>query len=351
MELRVLFNKGKQKAFLERVKYNLSVSSLRGILQFGFEVPYSTLKGYYHERMSIPKNFFEDLCHVAKISPQTLEIKYIQSNWGQIIGGKKGMYAVQKKYPEEIKKWRKLAMLNSPVIGNANLKKIKIPKLNEKLAEFVGAYLGDGTLTPYQLRIAGDYRYDIPYYNYLSDIIFELFGIYPSIQKDKRLNNTSLLVISSKRVCSFLRDTLGIEYGDKIRNKTVIPKQIIENKNLTIACLRGLIDTDGSVSRRGINGSQFCIQFTNHNPFLLEQVIAIGKELKIFSFSDKTGAGTNNWENIERYFRIVGSSNLKHIIRFDLRSKGINVYRKEIEPYLKKGLYSNLILPFKTKGA
>ena len=125
MEQRVRFSKGKQREFLNLVKERLMVSSLRGILQFGFDMPYSTLKGYYNERILFPKSFFENLCHLAKVDPKNLNIHYLNSNWGQIIGGKNGMNVLQKKYPEKIKKWRKLATLNSPVIGDANLKKIK----------------------------------------------------------------------------------------------------------------------------------------------------------------------------------------------------------------------------------
>ena len=126
--------------------------------------------------------------------------------------------------------------------------------------------------------------------------------------------------------------------------------EVAENENLTIACLRGLIDTDGSVSRRGRNGSQFCIQFTSHNKPLLKQVNKIGRELGIFTFYDKVGTGTNKWANILRYFEIVGSSNLKHIIRFHLRTKGKTIYLNELPEYFKKDLYKNLDLPFKTKG-
>ena len=67
-----------------------------------------------------------------------------------------------------------------------NVKKIKIPELDERLAEFIGVYLGDGTLTKYFIRISGDYRYDIPYFNYLKDLIYKLFGVNATITKDKK---------------------------------------------------------------------------------------------------------------------------------------------------------------------
>jgi hypothetical protein len=351
MEERVLFINGGQRKFIKTVKEKLEVSSIRGLLQFGFEVPYSTLKNYYNEINLLPKSFFLDLCHISKLDPRKLNIKYLKNNWGQVIGGKRGMATLQKKYSEEIKKWQKLGSLNSPRIGSSNCKKVNLPLLDEKLAEFIGAYLGDGTITPYQIKIAGDTRYDSYYYLYLSNLVFDLFGISPKIHNIKG-RNTSELVICSKKICSFLNKNFGIKYGAKIRNQTKIPFQILNNKKFTLSCLRGLIDTDGSISRRGRKGSQFCIQFTNHNKTLLNQVIKIGRELGIFTFSSQTGTGTNKWVNIERYFRIVGSSNLKHIIRFHLRKfENKTIYRKDLLSYFKQDLYNGLDLPFKLSGS
>ncbi len=351
MEQRVLFSEGEQRKFLNLVKDRLSSPSIKGMLQFGLNVPYSTLKSYYKEEFSLPKNLFDDFCHLVKIDKDRLDVAILESNWGQIKGGKKGIRILQEKYPEEIKKWRMLGLKNSPVFkGDFSIsKKIKIPELDEKLAEFIGAYLGDGTLNKYQLKIAGDYRYDNLYYNYLSRLVQELFGISASVQRIKN-NNTSLLIIYSKNVCSFLNKNFNIKYGHKIKNKTIIPEQILEDKKLSIACLRGLMDTDGSVSRRGRKGSQFCIQFTSHNKFLLKQVYDLGKKIGIFTFYDKTGAGTNKWENIKKYFQIVGSSNPKHIVRFHLRTQGKTIYRYEVPNYFKQDLYRNLDLPFKLEG-
>ena len=88
MENRVLFRKGKQKEFLDFVKDRLRVNSLRGILQFGFDVKYSTLKDYYNERLLMPVSFFESLVYMAKMK-KVNGIKYVRGNWGQVKGGKK----------------------------------------------------------------------------------------------------------------------------------------------------------------------------------------------------------------------------------------------------------------------
>ena len=89
MDDRVLFKKGQQRKFLDLFISNLGCISLHGILQFGFNIPYSTLKNYYSERRLLPRQFFEELCHIAKIEPSDLRVKYLRGTWGQVKGGKK----------------------------------------------------------------------------------------------------------------------------------------------------------------------------------------------------------------------------------------------------------------------
>ncbi|PIN91624.1 hypothetical protein COU61_02105 [Candidatus Pacearchaeota archaeon CG10_big_fil_rev_8_21_14_0_10_35_13] len=345
---RIKFEKGKQKEFFNLVKDRLKINSVRAIRQYGIEISYSTLKSYYSGRLSLPKTLFDNLCYLAKINHKEIEYESRNPNWGQKIGGRNGIKEVFRKYPHRLNGWRKKGQKNSPIFNEeSNLKSIKIPKLNEKLAEFVGIYLGDGTITPYQLRIAGDYRYDLPYFDYISKMIYELFGLRAVIQRVNNLN-TMVLTISSKNLCTYFNKELGIAYGSKIKNKTVIPKEIIAKSKLALACLRGLIDTDGSISRRGRGGSQFCIQFTSHNPPLLDQVFDIGKGAGVFSYRDNAGAGTNKWGNIVNYFKVVGSSNLRHIVRFYERFENKNtIYQKDIIKYYRKSLYNAIDLPFK----
>lgn len=340
---RIKLKQGQQKELI--INAAKKIGSLKQ-LSIKISVPYSTLKKHNQELFLLPENLFNKILNLSSIKKEDLDITYLSNNWGAKIGGKKGMATLQRKYPKEIIKWRKKAIMNSRL---NNAKKIKIPPLNEKLAEFIGAYLGDGTLTKYFVRISGDYRYDLPYFDYLSNITYELFDIKPSIRKEKN-RNTLYITILSKKVCSFLNKNFNIRYGHKIKNKTSIPKKILENKKLSIACLRGLIDTDGSISRRGRKGSQFCIQFTSHNKKLLEQVNNIGKEIKIFTFYDKTGTGTNNKEKILEYFKKVGSSNLRHIVRFHERFYNKNtIYQREVIKYYQKDLYKSLNLPYKIK--
>jgi hypothetical protein len=87
--MRVKFHKGQQKKFLDEVIRKTNSPSLRGIIQFGFNIPYSTLKNYHNESRFLPKTLFNDFCSVAEISSDDFKVSYINENWGKIKGGKK----------------------------------------------------------------------------------------------------------------------------------------------------------------------------------------------------------------------------------------------------------------------
>ena len=87
-EQHVLLRKGRQRFFLQQVMKKLHAPSLRSLNQFGFSIPYGTLKCYYTEKRLLPRNFFESLCYLAKLNPQIYAPTYLSENWGQIKGGK-----------------------------------------------------------------------------------------------------------------------------------------------------------------------------------------------------------------------------------------------------------------------
>lgn len=346
MDARVKFQTGKQKEFIQQVLKNLNSPSLKNLLSYDSDISYSALKKYAREESLMPLNLVRELCELSKIDFKSLNLEYLNSNWGAIKGGKAGIKITLAKYKDKLERWRKRGW-EKGMKSFSEPKKIKEPPLNEKLAELIGVYLGDGTLTKYFMKISGDCRYDLHYFNYLSGLVFNLFGLKVKISKEKK-RNTAYLTIFSKNFCSFFKEKYHFSYGDKIKNKSKIPEVIMKDKKLSIACLRGLVDTDGSVSRRGRNGSQFCIHFCAYSPELLNQVKLLGKKFEIFTYFSDKGMGTNSSENVRRYFKLVGSSTLKHIIRYRARFyENKTLYLKDVPKYFKKDLYREMSLPFK----
>ena len=87
---RVKFKKGEQRKFIQNVLSEINCPSLRAFLQFGLGVPYSTLKNYFVEVRLIPEDLFRDLCYLAKMKVEDLDVEYLGEHWGKVRGGKKG---------------------------------------------------------------------------------------------------------------------------------------------------------------------------------------------------------------------------------------------------------------------
>lgn len=86
--MRVKFQKGKQREFLKKVLVNLNCPSLNALNQFGFNIPYSTLKNYYSEARTLPFLLFKDLSYISKINENDFKVKFLEDNYGKILGGK-----------------------------------------------------------------------------------------------------------------------------------------------------------------------------------------------------------------------------------------------------------------------
>ncbi len=335
-------DKGKQRfLIIETSKQFGSVKKLA----IELKIPYSTLKKYCQEEFLLPENLFVKLFFLSGFDKNFSNITYLPKYWGASLGGKKGIKTLQKRYAGKLSMWRKKGLKK---FQYTNLKSIKIPELDETLAEFIGAYIGDGTLTKYFIRISGDYRYDLPYFDYLNVLVSKIFGVNSCVYKSK-IYNTCNFTILSKNICSFLSKEFGLKFGDKLRNNTLIPNKILRNRKLAFACLRGLVDTDGCVSRRGRNGEELSISFFSANPKLVNQVKKLSDGEGFFSYvsKNKTEIGTNSKKKALLYFKKIGSSNLRHIVRFNEFLVGNKVYQKDVGTYYQKDLYRDINLPFK----
>ncbi|GAG27298.1 unnamed protein product, partial [marine sediment metagenome] len=183
-------------------------------------------------------------------------------------------------------------------------------------------------------------KYDKPYFYYIKNLIKNLFRIEPKINITK--NNLLVLTVSSKELCEFIHKKFNLPYGNKIKNKIKIPTQIIKDKILIKACLRGLIDTDGFI---GKSNNRLKIIFTSYNKGLLRQVALLNRNL---GFSDKYYKNNNieicSKYKIISYLNTIGSSNIRHIIRFkEMLNNNKLLYKEEVLGYYSK--YSNLKLP------
>lgn len=339
---RVRFKENDSKKFFLRV---LNGRSLRKFCQQN-SFSYSRLKTYYRGEFTLPYNLFKKLIKINKLAINGLEYEIISKNWWQSEAGKKGAKGLLKKYDKKtLNKWRRIGWKKFiREFSNNNLKEVSLPEtINEDLAELVGVYLGDGTLTKHFIRISGDKRFDLPYFKYLNKLTKKVFKIDGTIRKERN-RNVLYFEIRSKKVCDYFQKSLNIKTGDKIKNRTLIPEAILKDKKLFFACLRGLIDTDGSVSK---DNNVLSIRFYSKNSFLLGQLKESNFLDGVFSIkSNKYETGTKSLEKINQYFSLSGSSNLRHIVRYCEYLKGNLIRKPEVLKYYP--VYENTELPFIT---
>ena len=178
--------------------------------------------------------------------------------------------------------------------------------------------LGDGniclTYNVRHVRIASNSIDEKDYaLNFLMPLCKHLFGIQPSLIKSKF--NCVYVSMNSTRLIEFL-STIGLKPGNKIRNKSTIPKWIWRDERFLKACLRGLMDTDGGLYELKPHWPglvQMC--FKNHNTALLEDTQRAFRKLgyRISNISWNKIYLTRKADT-KRYVDEIGFNNLKHLV-------------------------------------
>ncbi|MFH1377116.1 MAG: LAGLIDADG family homing endonuclease [Candidatus Woesearchaeota archaeon] len=207
-------------------------------------------------------------------------------------------------------------------------KQIKVPQKSEKLAEFIGVMLGDGCVTNYEnkvkkqyfsgIRVTGNSKNDFYYLTeYVYNLIFDLFGVRASYYISKNSNAINLYV-NRINLVKLLR-SFGLNSGNKKKNNQKIPDWIFNDKNYLKACVRGLIDTDGSVCP--LTGRNYpCIWFKSAIPNLRDSFSEAMDilDIKINKWSGKDTPQTyiGRKDMVRKYYNNIGFSNKYHNDRF-----------------------------------
>lgn len=197
------------------------------------------------------------------------------------------------------------------------VKKYKLPiRFNEKLAEYVGIMLGDGCITPGQFNITLNSVADREYVYFVSQLEKNLFGEEPKLYKRKD-SKALVLYYNSRFIIRYLL-SIGLKIGNKVRQQVDVPNWIKNSLVYRIACVRGLMDTDGGVflHRYKVNGKDYFykkICFSNRSiPLLIfvkETLAELGFTPKIIINVVNKQVWLYNTREVVDYLRKVGTSN------------------------------------------
>ncbi len=300
--MRVILKKGKQKELILLAKGEYSWSFLSKILKINENYLRNDVK---NERVTLDEDIYLRLCKFSGTSFDKYILRKVDENWGRCKGGK-----------------------NSP----KNIKEIGQINFSENLAEVFGILLGGGHIQRYEdgnkircysLIVAGNSHTDKDFVSVYVPSLFEnVFGTKGSLffSKDK---NSVYYKIYGKRVVDFIISN-GISSGNKKENNQKIPNWIKRNKKFLSKCIKGLIDTDGSVHLDSKFSKNIRISYSSYIPSLLndvrEALILLGfspseiiRDRQIFLSSK---------HDVNKYIKEIGFSNKKNLNRLILFRKG-----------------------------
>lgn len=330
--MRILFPKNKQRKFIEKILSKISVfeaAKLCGLSE-------RTIRDWRREKFLISQDAAYKLCKKTGVNfPSKFKLKddYWYAYKGAKIGSKIGAAVCIKKYgniggdPEYRKRkwyewWEREGKHREREIFHS--KEIRRPRYSKKLAEFVGIILGDGSIMERQVIVTLHKYDDKEYSHFVVNMFKSLFNVPVSITWKKHQGFKAIdCVVSRKRLVEYCVDTLGLKIGNKTRQQVDVPDWVKNKLSYKISCVRGLIDTDGSLflHKYKVNGKEYKykkIEFSNSSKPLVRYVNSVFREVGINSriARQEKEVRIDSISDVKKYFCVIGSHNPKHLKKY-----------------------------------
>lgn len=218
---------------------------------------------------------------------------------GRSKGGKRGMQVLRE---------RGLVPLAKPFFAPQ--------EYSSELAEFIGILLGDGHIGREQWSIALNASKDQDYAMYVKNLITSLFHFTPAMSTR---NDYHVIVLGGSGIRSIQYFVnLGLKIGNKVKQQVGVPVWIRHSTPFRVACLRGLVDTDGGIFKHKykVNGKQYVytkLCFSNRSLPLLHFVYralqSIGLTPKLIDEVENKKVWLYNQTEVLRYLDLIGTHN------------------------------------------
>ncbi len=334
---RILFQKGQQTGFILSCKQNLQCSWVT--LSMILNVNTRTLRDWSKEVYKMPYSSAILLSQKTKISlPQDMKIIQWNDHLKEIshVGGT-NRYKMYGSIGDETKRkeaWSKWWEKEGKFKKNKILqrKHIVLPKKDSLLAEFVGIMMGDGGISNFTISITLDTFSDKDYITYVTSLLANLFGTKPKlyIRSDCRATN---VVVQRRNVVDFCKK-IGLRIGHKLHQNLDMPNWVKKDRNFSIACIRGLVDTDGCFFQHSyrVNNKKYTytkIAFTSASPLLRDTVkkILINLGFCVRISRDGKDIRIDGQKDVQRYIELIGTNNPKNHKRIISR-RGVGVVER-----------------------
>ena len=234
-------------------------------------------------------------------------------------------------------------------------------KENSQLAEMVGIILGDGNLYigkgHYRLRVSSNRTEETEYRKHTKQLMTQIFKIIPN-EYDRKGKNATDLVIQNKAIINNLVEK-GLKTGNKVLNCVSVPDWIKQKDEFKISCLRGLIDTDGSIYLRNTQKS-IGINFKNSSLPLVKDFKSMCDSLGIktqdipkpkISHDPKTGKSYRGYQvTIENKFEVTKFLYVVKPKKWDYNARNIGMVLLTFsDPTKREAIKKNLDMKYLDK--
>tara|TARA_Y100000310_G_C20673561_1_gene811592 strand:- start:1938 stop:2591 length:654 start_codon:yes stop_codon:yes gene_type:complete len=202
-------------------------------------------------------------------------------------------------------------------------------KLNDRVAELIGAIIGDGCIryspkiSQYFVEIVGDPKKEKRYFVYLVAIFNEELNLKVSVKVRER---GLRLRTYSKSFVEFLIYDLRMPYNNKKCQNVTIPTAIIMEPSFLKSCLRGIMDTDGSLfmANKGYRNDYPTIEISTTSVNLAHQMHSVlSKTFRLGFRNFKQGdyhriyrISLNGDVMVKRWFDEIGFSNFRNLDKY-----------------------------------
>ena len=339
MKKRVKFSSGKQKEFMKDFKESSKLTWKE--LAEKLKVNEGTLsKAYLFELCDLPYDLFRKIISILDMNEREALKKYRGNiRKEELVIGRK-VLGEKKKILSPIKITYKQEGLKLDTSGvnfsEGDIKKgIKLPsKITPWLAEEIGMQLGDGFLSSkrYDYRLKGNPKDEQEYYiNYIKPLFKSLYNIDLKIKKFEKSFGFELY---SQAFWEFKTKVIGIIPGKKY-NIEVPEKLKVNDLKILAAFIRGLFDTDGSISFKSKYSYKKYYPSIEISLTSKKVIKEVAKMLNMFGFNPWVGFNKKygrislyGISAFKRYKKLIGWSSQKNLNK-------VNTWEKEYPELIK----------------
>ncbi len=294
MDKRIKLEIGHQRKLIEKAKRE-SELTWNGLAQ-RLKVSKAYLKNdLRYENVLLTESLYKRLCRVSFDNYDKYIVSLLNPNWGRVKGGQ---------ISGRLSKPRPVSLL------------VDYP--SSELAEAIGIMLGGGNSwmkdSYYYVRISGNSEDEREYLvRHVSNLFSRVFKVKFDMSFHKTAKELTLTKGSKNLVYTLAY--WGFPPGNKKRNNVEIPSWIFKSEEYLKACIRGLIDTDGSVCP--ITGRNYPYIWFSSAITNLRTTFGLAMEILGFRIAKWTGNRTPQTHLakkslVERYAEEIGFNNPKH---------------------------------------